>query len=107
MKTQIKETLKKNKTLTALKMASIIFYGLGVFVILASLGFFLLTYLPMLSNTDLGKGVVFIVGIAFSYVGIVGGILLLIIAVGVNIWYIQKKNKLKKAIEFTYDNPEV
>ena len=106
MKTQIKETLKKNKTLTALKMATFIFYGLGAFVIVASLGFFLLTYIPMLSNTDLGKGVVFIVGIAFSYVGIVGGILLLIIAVGVNIWYIQRKNKLKKAIEFTYENPE-
>lgn len=107
MKAQIKETLKKNKTLRALKMASIVFYSLGAFVIIASLGFFLLTYIPMLSNTDLGKGVVFIVGIAFSYVGIVGGILLFIIAVGVNVWYIHKKNKLKKDIEFTYENPEL
>ena len=60
----------------------------------------------MLSNSDLSKGLVFVVGIAFSYVGIVGGVLLLIIGVGLSIWYFQRKNKLKNAIIFTHNNPE-
>lgn len=106
MKYEIKKVIKNNKTLSAIKITTICLYILSSVILLASVGFFLLTYIPYVSNPEFEKGIIFIIGIVFSYVGSIGGLLLMLVSIGINIFYLQRKNKLIKQIKFTYENLE-
>lgn len=107
MDKEIKKAVKSNKTLTAIKYATLIFYILGGFVLLSSGVFFVLTYFPMILDSESNKDLLLMLGVAFSYVGVSGGILLIILAIATNIFYFYRKRKIIASAQFLIDNPEL